>query len=202
MDRESLIFCLVGSAGSGKTSTMVKILAENESIKNSVSVTTRAPRGHETAGVTREFVTKEEFEKLIQQDALFEHELIHNNYYGTRRSTITDAFEQGYDLIFDIDIRGAISLKQEYRERVVICLIVVPSLDKLIERIKLRSTVSEQELQTRLKTTKKEYELFAKYYNLIDYITVNEQQEDTFNEINSILLAERRSTIRNKLLCI
>ncbi len=190
--REPLILCLIGPAGSGKTTNLQRLIKNfPDNLKNSVSVTTRTPRSLEVDGETREFVSASEFQGLIKADLLFEYEEIHGNFYGTRRSTIENAFAQKYDLVFDIDIQGAFNLKKHYPKNTVIIFIAVPNQQELIDRMKGRDTVTQEELTTRLNTANMEYQLFFDNLDKIDYFTVNQIQEETYQSLSSILIAER-----------
>ena len=190
--REIVILCLVGPAGSGKTTMMLNLIAGAEpgTLKNSVSVTSRLPRSEKEKGVTREFVTEQEFQQLIKDDALFEHEMIHGHYYGTRRSILDNAIAGSYDLVFDIDFQGALSLKEQYPNNVSICFMMAPE-EELIKRIKRRSDVSEEELKTRLATMKQELQWLLDNSAQVDYFVLNKERDETLQTLAAVLEAER-----------
>ena len=190
--REIVILCLIGPAGSGKTTMMLNLIAAAEpgTLKNSVSVTSRPPRSQKEQGVTREFVTEEEFKQLIEDDALFEHEMIHGHHYGTRRSILDNAIAGQYDLVFDIDFQGALSLKEQYPKNVAICFMMAPE-EELIKRIKRRSDVSEEELQTRLNTMRQELQWLLDNSAEVDYFVLNKQRDETLQTLSALLTAER-----------
>lgn len=185
---------MVGPAGSGKTSIASQLLQRfGDTLSRSVSVTTRAMRAGEVHGKSYHFVSEEEFSALKADNKLFECEKTHGFWYGTLSETLETAKTQGRDLIFDIDIRGALTLKNAYPANTCIVFLLAPGEKALVDRIKGRGKVSSEELDARLKTAKEEYEKLLQYQgkNDIDYLLVNEDFETSVKVVSSIIEAER-----------
>jgi len=195
LKRRGIIFCLVGPAGGGKTSHGEELLARNpESLRLSVSATSRPPRPAERDGVHYHFISRAEFERRVSAGEFFEYEEVHGNLYGTLRKTLTDTVTSGVDLLLDIDIRGALTFKQQYPLDAVVLFLVPPTAAVLRERILNRSAISDAEMATRLGTATKEYEaLFAALpqVGMIDYFVVNDDRSKALSTICSIVEAER-----------
>lgn len=192
LKRKPIFFCCVGPAGSGK-STIIDRLINNQrvNVKKLVTTTTREPREGEVDGVNRHFITKEEFKKKIEDGSFFEYELVHDNYYGTSKTEIDSAIKNSYDLIFDIDIKGALTFKKTYPENAVLFFIVPPSKEELLNRVAKRSAVPQEEIDRRLLTAKNEYSSFLDNYNYFDYFLVNLDLDKAYLDVQSILYAER-----------
>lgn len=200
VERSGILFCLVGPAGGGKTSIAQQLLANNgTTIRKAVSVTTRPKRAGEQEGVSYYFVTRAEFERRVAAGMFFEWEETHGNLYGTLRESINDRLEQGIDTVFDIDIRGAASLRSQFTKNTVVVLVVPPSFRDLESRITKRGPVSESELTRRLSTARDEYEQMLLAYHRGDggeYLVVNENLDVAVSEAQAILDAERRRLAR------
>jgi guanylate kinase len=174
-------------SGSGKTTIAKKILEKFPFIKFSVSATTRPKRNGEVDGKDYFFLTREEFEKKIQNGELLEWEEIYGNYYGTLKSVVETALKNGDVLLFDVDVNGAISIKRKFPDDAVLIFIKPPNMEVLKERLKRRGTENEEQLKKRIERVPMELEK-ASYF---DYIFVNDKLEDTvravlravFNEI-------------------
>lgn len=204
MKRRGILFCFVGPAGSGKTTFAARLLrADPDRLKLSVSVTSRTPRAGEQDGVHYHFVTREDFRSKVERGEFFEWEETHGNYYGTLSSTVRDAMASGIDLLLDVDIRGALNFKKSFPDNTVIAFVIPPSTEELKNRIKMRSSVSENELSTRLATARSEYarliELAEKDAARVDYIVLNDELEQAYSRIVSILEAERARCKRLEL---
>lgn len=196
--REGIFFCIIGPAGSGKTSLGEGIRAHFEdTLSISISTTSRPPRDGEIRGKDYEFVSRENFLSLISQEAFFEYEEVHGNLYGTKRATLEQARTEGQDLLMRIDIKGALRIKEAYPENTILIFITPPSFAELVVRIKKRSGgVSEKDLVRRLETARNEYKLFEENRALVDYLVLNDNYERALDEIVMIFKAERRKVSR------
>jgi len=191
MKRRGILIILTSPSGAGKTSILEGILKKDSSIEYSVSVTTRPIRKGEINHVNYHFVSVEEFKKLIEQGVFYEWAIVHNNYYGTRRDVVENKVEKGIDVLFDIDVQGALNVKKQSKDAVLI-FIIAPSLKILEERLRNRGTDSEEVIQGRLMNARKEMEKMPEF----DYIVVNDKLEETIEKVWAIIVAERQKTKR------
>lgn len=195
--REGIFYCLIGPAGSGKTTLTDMLLAGNSlpGLTLSISATTRTPREEEKNGEDYYFISKDDFNNKIKNNEFFEWEEIHNNFYGTLKETLAAAIRSGADILFDIDIKGAFSIKRAYPQNTVIIFTAAPNLGDLKKRLINRGT-NTAEIEIRMQTAQKEYKLCLQFKRLIDYILINKDLDDTFKNIKSIISAERNKTSR------
>ncbi len=198
--REGMLFCLIGPTGSGKTTLAQSLVKEfGATVKNSISATTRKRRENEVDGVNYHFMTVEQFQAKIKENAFFEWEEVHGNWYGTLRKSVDDAIAQGVDLLLDIDIRGALNFRRAYPAHTVTTFLVAPNAEVLLARVRGRGAVDEEELKRRVATAQFEYEKVLKTMGAgggIDYFVENDRYEDTYVSVSSILRAERARTVR------
>ena len=174
-------------SGAGKGSVISGLLERNK--KNlwlSVSTTSRQPRSNDIPGVTYNFVSKEEFEKLIEEDYFLEYTNYAGNFYGTPKEHITEKLDQGIDVILEIEIEGAMNIKKLVPEALFI-FIMPPSLKTLVTRLKNRKTDSKDKIIERFHTAYKEINEVTKY----NYVVVNDELEDAIDKVESILKAEK-----------
>jgi guanylate kinase len=194
IDRSRIFFCLVGPAGSGKTSLSRKLLEDSaRKLKKIVSVTTRAPRPNEINKVNYIFISREDFIEARDRGEFFESEEIHGNLYGQLNSSLQDALNGEQDLVFDIDIRGARSIKKQYPKQTVIVFLMPPDKQALIDRMRARAPISSEELDRRLATAEQEIKIVldsAGQDQLIDYCLINDDFEMTLNNLKLIVEAE------------
>ena len=192
--RHGMILSLIGPAGSGKTTLCASLVDKFPGeIKLSVSVTSRSIREGEVDGKNYQFVSREEFEKMRDEDKFFEWEEVHGNFYGTLKSTVEETLLSGEDLLLAIDIRGALNFKKTYPKHTVLVFIAVPSFELLLERLKNRGDISAEELNKRLATTKAEYQKILELHQSgsgIDYVLVNDDIQDAQNALVEIRNAE------------
>lgn len=180
------LIVLSGPSGVGKSTVIADLLQNRPDIHFSVSFTTRAPRTGEVDGVNYNFVSREEFERMISAGELLEFAEYVGNYYGTSLKVIQDKLEQGIDVLLDIEVQGAAKVRSKCPDAVLI-FIIPPSLEELSRRLHGRNTDSEDVIAYRLEKAKQECRESANY----DYIVVNENVNTVSNEIQSILAAER-----------
>lgn len=188
-NRDKMFFCLIGPTAGGKTSVGKALLKENTlSLELSRSATTRAPRAGEVAGKDYDFLSKEEFENKIESGDFVEWENNHGNLYGTLKETVKNANK---DLLFDIDVKGAIKLKALFPKSTIIIFFIPPTFEELKERLIKRGSIDEAEMKVRFETMKKEYKILENNKGIIDYFVVNDCFDDACNHARSILQAER-----------
>lgn len=175
-DRKRL-FIFSAPSGAGKTTIAKHLLARYPSLmKFSISATTRARRGQERHGKDYYFLSVEEFEAAIARGDLAEYEYIFGNYYGTLKSEINAALEQGKCLIFDIDVKGALSLQSAYPDDALLIFVAPPSIQALARRLTERNTESSEQLALRLARAEMELAEQEKF----DEIIVNDDLEQAF----------------------
>jgi guanylate kinase len=186
------IYIISAPSGSGKSTLVHEIRQIVAGLYFSISYTTRPPRGSEQNGREYFFISRSEFEVMIQHDEFLEYAEVYGNsevsgnYYGTARRFLREAEQTSQDLLLDIDVQGAAQIKQKV-PRAVSIFILPPDRNTLERRLRARSLDSEEVMQRRLVTATREIENYAKY----DYILVNDRLEESVEALKSILLAER-----------
>ncbi len=190
-----LLIAFSAPSGAGKTTICKKLVQRHPDFKISVSATTRPPRPNEQDGVDYFFMSEEEFRKHIENKNFLEYENVHGHYYGTLRSKVEELLSQGYTVLFDIDVNGALNIKKQFPEAILI-FIKPPSIEELRRRLRKRHTDDEAEIEKRLQRLQFEYER-AK---LFDYIVVNDNLERTIRQIEEIIETHRsgKSHVSNR----
>lgn len=184
---------LSGPSGSGKGTVSEALMRQNDEVVFSTSVTTRTPRPGEVNGENYFFATIEEFERMVAEDELLEHAFVHTNYYGTPKQFVFDEIEKGEIVLLEIDVQGALQVKEKYKEAVFIFLIP-PTMDELKNRLILRDTETEEEINTRFENAFKELDFVGEY----DYFVVNKTVEQAVVDIENIIAAEKLRVKRHK----
>jgi guanylate kinase len=177
------LILLSAPSGCGKTTIAKVILERHPDMLFSVSATTRPIRSNETEGKDHFFLTKEEFIRRREADGLVEWEEIYGNYYGTLRSEIDRALELGRTMLFDIDVKGALSIRRNFPEDTALIFIRPPSLKVLERRLKGRKTEDPEMLKRRLGRVPMELE----QGNAFDYQVVNDDLQKAIEEIDAIV---------------
>ena len=190
--RKGLLISVSGPSGAGKGTVLAKVKEMNPGAGNSISVTTREPRGGETEGVEYYFRTKEEFMKMFEDGEILEYDEFVGQYYGTPTIPLQEMSEAGQDVLLDLTIAGSLCLKENFEQAVTIFLLP-PSMAELESRLRGRSTESEEAIKARLATASEEIAQAANF----DYVVVNDQIEDAANKIDAIIKAEKCRYIRN-----
>jgi guanylate kinase len=185
--RKGLILILSSPSGAGKTTLAKKIADKDNNFKVSVSYTTRAPRPNEINGVDYNFVSIEEFQKLSNQNKFLEQAKVFGNYYGTLKGPIEQDLLKGKDYLFDIDWQGTEQVKKIMPSDIVPIFILPPSIEHLEDRLKKREERNKELIQQRMKMAKGEITHWKDY----KYIVVNEDIDNSFNQINQIIKIER-----------
>ncbi len=174
-------------SGAGKGSIINGLLErDNKSRWLSISTTSRAIRTNDIPGETYNFVTKEEFEKLIEEDYFLEYTNYVGNYYGKPKKFIQEKLENGIDVILEIEIEGAMNIKKLIPEAVFI-FIMPPSMEILIKRLQKRGTDSKEKILERFNTAYKEINEVTKY----NYVVVNDDLDEAVSKVEAILKAEK-----------
>ena len=180
------VIVISAPSGSGKGSVISGLLEKDKNLWLSVSTTSRKPRENDIPGVTYNFVTKEEFEKLIQEDYFLEYTNYVGNYYGTPKNKILEKINEGIDVILEIEIEGATNIKKLIPEAIFI-FIMPPSLKTLVKRLKKRGTDSNDKIIERFHTAYKEINEVTKY----NYVLINDDLKDAITKVEAIIQAEK-----------
>ena len=197
------IFMISAPSGSGKSTLTNELRRTVPNLEFSISYTTRLPRGSEQSGREYFFVTREEFERMMERDEFLEWADVFGNYYGTAKRFLREANARGNDLLLDIDVQGADQVKKRAPDAVSI-FVLPPSRQELERRLRRRAEAddtlqrelkgdqarpfgTEEVIQRRLRTASREIENFRQY----DYILVNDRLEESIDTLKSIVEAER-----------
>ncbi len=192
------LFVISGPSGVGKSTILKELLQRQEDIYFSVSATTRKPRPGEVDGVHYHFRTPEDFQKLIEDEALLEWAEYVGNYYGTPAKYVDEAIEQGQNVILDIEVQGAGKVAEKRPDAIRI-FIAPPSWKELERRLTDRGTDAPEKIKGRLKQARKEFKKAGEY----DYVVINDTVEHAVTELEAIMIAEHcRSAERVAMLAL
>ena len=199
-DRYGMILIVSGPSGSGKSTLCNAMFREFRDLEFSVSCTTRAPRGEERDGVEYHFLTRGQFEEHIGQDHFLEYAEVHGNFYGTLKSEVFDRTERGIDVLLDIDVQGALSIKKRFSSdpvfgaRLESLFIAPPGYAELERRLRGRGTDPEQSIRKRLENSKREMTFWREY----DYVIVNADLAEAQQDFSRLIHSLRNKSARYK----
>ncbi len=190
--RRGFMFVLSSPSGAGKTTLSRMLLSQVSGVRMSVSVTTRLPRTGEVDGVDYCFVSHAQFAQMVVQGELLEYATVFNNSYGTPASFVQQSLVVGEDILFDIDWQGTKQLAQNCRDDLVSVFILPPSMAELEHRLRGRGQDSDEVVRFRMEKATAE----ISHWNEYDYVVINNNVEQTSNDIINILNAERNKRLR------
>jgi guanylate kinase len=185
-NRKPLVYIVSAPSGSGKSTLTNELLKLVPNLVFSISYTTRDARGSEQNGKQYHFISTQEFDRMVREEEFLEHANVHGNCYGTARQFLRDAGKSGQDLLLDIDVQGAAQIKKNLTD--AISIFVLPPDRKTLEwRLRNRSEDSEDEIQRRLQTARREIAEYDKY----DYVLINDKLEESIERLIAIVLSQR-----------
>lgn len=181
-----LLIIISGPSGAGKGTICKSFMERNKNVALSVSATTRAPRAGEVEGVNYYFMSKEKFKEKIGHNDFLEYAEVYDNFYGTPKSNVEEILESGKDVILEIDIQGALKVKENTEEGVFV-FILPPSMEELKQRIIKRGSETPESLMKRFKSAYKEINYISKY----NYAVVNDTVDIAVQKLEAIIAAEK-----------
>ena len=186
--RRGLMLILSSPSGAGKTTlTRMLLQAQGLDLTLSISVTTRQRRSSEVDGIHYNFIQRAQFERMREAGELLEWAEVHGNFYGTPRAPVETVLTQGRDVLFDIDYQGAQQVREKAQSDVVTIFILPPSMKELRARLERRAEDAAATIEKRLENARNEIRRWVQY----DYVLVNDDLQRTYDELMSILRAER-----------
>lgn len=189
---KGILVVVSGFSGAGKGTVMKRLMEKYDGYALSVSATTRKPRPGEEDGREYFFRTRDEFEKLIEEDALLEYAQYVENYYGTPRSYVEEQLQAGRNVILEIEIQGAMKIKEKIPEALLV-FVTPPTVEELERRLTGRGTETAQVITDRLARAGEEAEGMGQY----DYILVNDTVEECVDHLHQIIVSEHSRVSRN-----
>ena len=185
MKQQGILAVVSGFSGAGKGTLMKALLEKHDNYALSISATTRKPREGEVHGREYFFLTVDEFEDLIAKDQLIEHARYVSNYYGTPRSYVEEKMAEGKDVILEIEIQGALKVKEKFPETLLV-FVVPPSAEELKKRLIGRGTETMEVIEQRMKRATEEAEEMDSY----DYILVNDNLDKAVEDLHNLIQSQ------------
>lgn len=189
--RKGMLLVISGPSGTGKGTLAARLLREDPSFAFSVSVTTRGIRSNEIADVHYHFISDEEYDRLLAEDAFLEHATVHDHRYGTLKSEVYERIERGQNVLLDIDPQGARSVMTQEPSCVSV-FILPPSYEALRVRLHTRNTDDPEEIERRLRNARGELAQVERY----QYAIVNDDLDLAYAQLAAIARAEKQRTNR------
>lgn len=193
MSHKGILIVVSGFSGAGKGTLMKRLVEEYDRYALSISATTRAPRPGEEDGREYFFLSREQFERKIADNALIEYAEYCGNYYGTPREYVEKELAGGRDVILEIEIQGALKIRKQYPDALLL-FVSTPSAKELRRRLSGRGTETEEVIDRRLHRAAQEAEGIEEY----DYIVVNDDLETCVRELHEIIDAAHHAPGRNE----
>jgi guanylate kinase len=185
--RRGLMLVLSSPSGAGKTTLSRRLLEADDAIDLSISVTTRPPRPGEVDGRDYHFIDRTQFDAMVARAELLEWAQVFGNRYGTPRGPVEEALAGGRDVLFDIDWQGTQQLREKGRDDLVSVFVLPPSIPDLEQRLKSRAQDTPDVIHSRMAKAADEMSHWAEY----DYVVINREISDAFEDVRAILGAER-----------
>ena len=187
MKERGILAVVSGFSGAGKGTIMKGLMNRYDNYALSISATTREPREGEVHGREYFFVSEEEFEDMIREDRLIEHARYVDHYYGTPKDYVMSQMEAGKDVILEIEIQGALKVKEKFPETLLI-FVAPPSAEELKRRLVNRGTETADVIDARMKRACEEAEQMGRY----DYLLINDEIDRCVEELNSLIQGQHR----------
>ena len=188
---KGFLLVISGPSGVGKGTVLHDLMNTQSNLVYSVSATTRKKREGEIEGVSYFYKTRDDFEKMIEQNKFLEYAQVHNNYYGTPKEFVENKINEGKIVILEIDVQGASNIRKNIDNGVFIFL-APPSLNELKNRIVGRGTETDEDIKIRMKNA----EIELSYIKDYDYIVVNDHLNSAISSVNDIINAEKHRVNR------
>jgi guanylate kinase len=189
-----MLIVVSSPSGGGKSSVIEALLKTDPLMEYSVSVTSRPPRPGEKDGAAYHFVSEAQFRKWIDEGRFYEWAVVYDHLYGTRRDIIMEKLSRGRDVIMDLDFQGGLNIKRQSPDAVLVFLLP-PALDVLEKRLRARGTDTEDVIRIRLSNVHEEMRHAMQY----DYVLINDNLDETIEDVREIIKAERRRASRLEL---
>lgn len=193
MTHNGILVVVSGFSGAGKGTLMRELVNAYDNYALSISMTTRAPRPGEVDGRDYFFVSREAFEKKIGEDGLIEYASYCDNYYGTPRDYVDNCLKQGKDVILEIEIQGALKVKEKFPETLLL-FVMPPSVSELERRLRSRGTETEEVIRKRLIRAREEAAGIEKY----DYIVINDDLKECVGRMHALIMGAHSAPFRNR----